>query len=459
VAARKVLPDESEGTMPTPLSERMSSELDSIALIDTHEHLLSEALRLQQPSDIFTLTADYVGGDLVSAGMPPATMVRLVDPSVALEDRWRDFAPYWPKVRTTGFGRAVTREVRDLFGVDRIDDETYRDISERISAANKPGWFEHVLKERAKVEIAANQSIPEFDPTPIERMDRRYCLPVICLDDFVTVSSRGGLEALERRSGLAIHTLDDLVAAMDLALDRGRSAGAVALKILLAYRRSLDFERTATADAERVFNRLLRHASSWLPDLHEPAPVSWDEARPLQDFLVLHLVRRCAALGLPIQIHTGLQAGNGNRIANADPSPLACLFLDYPEARFALFHAGYPFHGVTTTLGKTFPNVYLDLCWVPLISPSLARAILREWIEVVPVTKIMAFGGDSTIVEGAYAAARAARDVVAGALADEVEAGYLEEGEAPEVARLVLRDNAIGFLSLERFLLSAEAAS
>lgn len=434
--------------MSSELLDRLTRTIEAIPLVDTHEHLIDEARRAGQDVDLFSLIGDYPAADLVSAGMPTQVLMGLADPIRPLDARWREFSPFWDRIRWTGYGRALLLAVRDLYGTDTLDESTYGELSERITAANAVGWYEHVLKKCANIEVAANQPIPEFDPTPIAQLDQRYFVPVISLDDFVTPWNHTSLQSLEKRSGLAIHSLADLQAAIGQELDRGKSAGVVAIKILLAYRRSLRFENVTTAEAEHVFNRLGRYPTSWLPDLREPAPVSWEEARPLQDYLVHYLVRRCGELGLPIQVHTGLQYGNGNELANSNPVSLTNLFQEYPEARFDIFHAGYPFQGVTAALGKMFPNVYVDLCWVHLISPWVGRQILHEWIETVPANKIFAFGGDATMVEWAYAHSRIARANVARVLTEKVEAGDMGEEEALYLARMILRTNAREFLGL-----------
>lgn len=438
--------------METATDGRLRAEIEAIRLVDSHEHIVSEAWRTRQPVDLFSML-EYTNSDLVSAGMPARVMAGLRDPARSLDERWRDFAPCWRHVRTTGYGRAVLVAARELFGVADIGDGTYRELSERMAAANHPGWYEEVLRRRAGIEIAVNQPIPEFDPTPLEEIDRGLFAPVVSLDEFISPVLRSQLDGLGERHGLAIRSLDDLVEALDRALERARAAGVVAIKIVLAYRRSLLFERCSTADAERIFNRLPRYPIGWQPDQPELAPVSWAEAKPLQDFLVHRLVRRCAATRLPIQVHTGLQDGNGNALANANPLLLTNLFVEYPEARFDVFHAGYPWIGEVAALAKMFPNVYADLCWVHVISPWVARRTLHEWIETVPANKILGFGGDSLAVEGAYAHARLARANVRQVLAEKVAAGYLDEDEAITLARRILRENAI-----ELFGLSVPAA-
>ncbi len=85
-------------------------------------------------------------------------------------------------------------------------------------------------------------------------------------------------------------------------------------------------------------------------------------------------------------------------------------------------------------MGKNFANVYLDLCWLHIISPKVARDCLSEWIETVPSNKIMAFGGDLSYVEGAWTHAEMARENVARVLAEKVDSGYMTEDDAAALA-------------------------
>ena len=253
--------------------------------------------------------------------------------------------------------------------------------------------------------------------------------------------------ALELKTDLAIHSLDDLLKAIDIALDQAVAAGVVGLKVRLAYRRVLQFEKVVKADAERVLNMLNYYPRRTYNRPVQP-PVSWSDAKPLQDYLMHHVIRRAIDHNLPIQVHTGLQDGNGNFLVNSNPLHLVNVFIEYPEARFTLFHAGYPYRGETAALGKNFPNVYVDLCWVHIISPWVARQTLHEWIELIPGNKIFAFGGDYTFVEGTYDHARMARENVARVLTEKVETGYLTEDEAVTLAHQLLRNNAVQFFNL-----------
>jgi predicted TIM-barrel fold metal-dependent hydrolase len=142
-----------------------------------------------------------------------------------------------------------------------------------------------------------------------------------------------------------------------------------------------------------------------------------------------------------LQVHTGLQEGNGNLLANSDPLLLSNLFLAYPDLRFDLFHISYPWWNAAGALAKNFPNVFLDMCWAHIISPSASVAALEEWLDAVPWSKISAFGGDYCFVDGVYGHLVLARQNVALALARKVDGGVFGLDTAKRVARALFYDN------------------
>jgi uncharacterized protein len=126
------------------------------------------------------------------------------------------------------------------------------------------------------------------------------------------------------------------------------------------------------------------------------------------------------------------------------------LLFSYPKTRFDLFHGAYPYCGELATLAKNFQNVYLDMCWLHIISPAVSRRMLDEWIETVPSNKILGFGGDYLFVEGVYGHAVMARENIASTLAAKVEDGYFTEEEALVVMRKLLRGNAAHLYNVEK---------
>jgi predicted TIM-barrel fold metal-dependent hydrolase len=413
------------------LHDALREHILAIQIIDTHEHIPDEAAACADTLGFFSFFEHYVSSDLVSAGMPRASLETMRNPDNGLspEDRWALMAPWWPHARTTAYGRAMIEYMGDLFGETEIGDGTVTRLCLRIVAARKPGWYRTVLRDKARIDKAL---VIRWPGQHVD-VDRELFCAVPILDHYATPSTRADLEALEKEAGHAIQTLDQLMAAQEALLETFAAKGIVAVKIFLAYQRTLRFDRPSQAEAARAFDRI------WLS---QKLDLTFADLKPLQDFMTRRLVGLAAERGLPIQIHTGLQEGNGNHLEHSKPTLLTDLILDYPDARFVLFHAGYPWAGEVSAMTKNFPNVYADLCWMPAVSPAFAARTLDEWIETIPANKIFAVGGDSNYVEGAYGHCNRARRVACDVLAGKVDQGYLTEAEARWMAGRILRENA-----------------
>ncbi len=431
------------------INERIKSEVEKVSIVDTHEHIMSEAERNEYAVDFSYLFGHYNSSDLVSAGMPPRLMEAVRLPmhryrvafvkrtrarrfiptpereDMSLEERWQAMEPFWEAIRNTAYAKSTLITIRDIFGIDDLNRDTYLKLSQVIANSRRPGWYRHIMREKANIAI----SLIDVQLTDV---DRELFAPVMRLDDFISVQSRQDLVSLEEETGTAIHSLDDLVKAMRRTLEKYLANGAVGIKSALAYERTLQYDKVSRSEADTAFNRI---ASS------PGERPSWFEAKPLQDYMMHQVIRAAIELELPLQIHTGLQEGNENIITNSNPTHLINLFIEYREAKFDLFHGGYPYIHEWATLAKTFANVYADLCWMYIISPEIGRRLLHELIETVPGNKIMAFGGDSMTVEIAYGHSRMARQVVARVLSEKVSEGYMKEDEAVILARRMLRDN------------------
>jgi len=242
-------------------------------------------------------------------------------------------------------------------------------------------------------------------------------------------------------------SLTDYLRCLDGALERYLAAGVVGLKCGLAYRRGLRFEVVARDVAARLFERALRD------------DLSTADATPLQDFLFHEVCDRAAAVGLPFQIHTGLQAGNtGADVVRTNPVQLTNTLKAHPRTAFDLFHGGYPYGSELATLAKNFPNAHINACWLAIISPTVLRRSLHEWLDTVPHNKLQAFGGDYNMPELSYAHALMAREAVADVLAERVEAGFLVEADAPVLARRLLAENGLKLFKISQEHVDAATA-
>jgi predicted TIM-barrel fold metal-dependent hydrolase len=175
----------------------------------------------------------------------------------------------------------------------------------------------------------------------------------------------------------------------------------------------------------------------------------FDQVKSLQDYMMHRIIGLARKHDIPMQIHTGLQAGDGNYISNSNPALLTNLFLEYRDVRFSVFHGSYPYGGELSALAKNFRNVFLDMSWLYIISPSYSERYLHEWLETVPSNKIMAFGGDYHNVENILGHSLMARMVVSNVLIEKVKTGYLTEEEARQIAERLLYKNALDLFRIE----------
>jgi hypothetical protein len=125
--------------------------------------------------------------------------------------------------------------------------------------------------------------------------------------------------------------------------------------------------------------------------------------------------------------------------------------MEYKGARFDIFHGSYPYVGELAVLAKNFPNVHIDMYWLHIISPHVARQALAEWLDTVPWNRIFGFGGDYIFAEGVYGHSVIARENISRVLVEKIEEGSFTQKQAVILAQKLLRDNAYGFFSKEAF--------
>jgi hypothetical protein len=359
-----------------------------------------------------------------------------------LKERWTIFEPYWERIQNTGYAKALNIAVRDLYGVDGINEKSFEKLTSKMEDANKSGLYQWILKEKSGIDISILDSLS----VPIEEVDRKFFAPVTRFDDFVMIKERTDLEALAKRTGKPIHSFSDFIGALEFAFEKA-SKLIVGVKIGLAYLRSIHFEKTVQSEAEEVFVNIFRQKRFRRVQVNNktirvPEGLSIEEAKPLQDYVVHKIIQMAITKGLPIQIHTGIQEGNENIITNSDPTLLINLFREYKEAKFDIFHGSYPYTSELAVLAKNFPNVYIDMCWLHIISPYKARIALAEWLDTIPWNKILGFGGDYILAEGVYGHQVIARQNIAKVLTEKVVEDYFTQTEAIVLAEKLLRDNA-----------------
>ena len=92
-------------------------------------------------------------------------------------------------------------------------------------------------------------------------------------------------------------------------------------------------------------------------------------------------------------------------------------------------------------LASRFPNVYLNLAWLVMISDQDARLVLRSWLDQLPANKIM-WGSDCVFAEEAYGTYLVSREQVIGVLGEKIRNGELSRDDALFYLERIFCDNA-----------------
>jgi len=417
--------------------QNLLPEINQIQLIDTHEHLLPEPEYLKTKQNFFNLFFQhYASSDLISAGMDIKALEYLRMSDESAEKKWIKFFPFWQNMENTTFARVLKIAAKDLFNIDEISKETVSDLCKQIQAKYKPGWYDHVLREKAGIKMIYVRSTianMKFYPS--------YFLPIVTSDQFLEIKSLPDIAQLEDDMNIKIHTLKNLTDAIEKYYTEARQKGAIGIKMTQAYKRSLSFKKRTFFEAESIFNKIF-YGTGLIPHWNQNSGLNSEERKPLVDFLMHTIVRMAGELGLVVQIHTGFQEGQGNYITNANPTLLTNLFLEYSNTRFDILHCGFPYHLELACLAKNCPNVYPNMTWIYCIGSTIAGRILSDWFDIIPINKILGFGGDYHFVEGVYGHAQIARQTVTRILSEKIAEGLWTEKQAMGFGQKLFSENA-----------------
>jgi uncharacterized protein len=205
---------------------------------------------------------------------------------------------------------------------------------------------------------------------------------------------------------------------------RHRTADAVAVKSIIAYRHGLEFDPRPPSPAE-----VTSAADSWL---------AHGGGRLEDPVLLRHLLWEGLATGLPLQLHTGFGDPDED-LRRSDPALLTDFLKASADAGppVLLLH-GYPFHRHAAYLANVLPHAYLD---VGLAIPHVgqrAAAVLAETLELAPFHKLLYSSDAYGAAELYLIAASTFRE----ALAEIFDGLRVSESERDRIAGLIGSGNA-----------------
>jgi uncharacterized protein len=396
--------------------------LDTVPVIESHEHQVG----IHSPVEnvLAFILENYYMSDFESGSMAADAAMKLIyDRSVPFEQRYERFAEIYAKSNMTSYARAMEQGLKLSWGIDKIDLPSLKKLEKDIAGRSQSFCDQLLEKHQIKAMIVDTDIDPYVSGQSGQYSEKcRFAFP---LPKYHNIHSVNDLQPIERQTGRKINTLADYLEGFEQYLKKCIDFGVVCMKDQTAYRRIIHYENPARADAERVFNQIISRPRDIFGD---------DQVRVLDDWLFHHFMQLAGKYKLPVQLHTGHMAGIRNDIAKTNAVHLTNVLEMYPEVQFDLFHGNWPYMGELLFLGKNYPNVFIDLCWVQTVDPLYSVELMKRALVTVPHTKIMAFGGDTIRPEWTVGYLDQARDNTAYALSEMLDSGWLSLSEAKRIA-------------------------
>ncbi len=424
----------------TAIYKRIKASLDAVRAIDTHDHLRPFD---EIPNRVETTRGQGMTLYSVWAHSYIARTTRITPwpADGSFDTWWRDAHDDFDNARATSFYRYLLPAFQDLYGVnfDTITLEQARQLNGKIFENYKSDeWLQKVVTQRANIELMFID--PYWNRLQFAR-EYRFSVPVLNVTTLMRAvhpdrfaSDFDSPFVYAKQNQLSTTTFDDLLAVIDALFAEAVAADAVCLKSTQAYQRTLDYRRVTKEQAGAVYGKSAEDTTE-------------AEQKLFEDFMFWHVCKLSAKYELPFQVHTG-----DARIQGSNPMLLVDVIQANSKTKFILFHGGYPWVGETGAIAMKHRNVWIDSCWLPTLSYTMAKRAYQEWLDAVPSDRIM-WGADTVDAEGIYAATEFTRQCLAEALTEKVERGELLEEHAKHIGSQVMRDNALKlFPKLNRML-------
>ncbi len=403
----------------------------STKTVDCHSHTcLRRDYYKAGPRNLFNLMSYFERDIQGTTGKSSAELYREASSD---EERWQILQRVLSRTRNVSYWRHNVVMYKELFGMegDELDDDNWSAVNQQIlEKSADPNWYDHVTTEICNLRTQV-RNIPWF-----EDWEPEYFTAVLRMESALQLHQQNTRERLEAHLDRSLTDLSSLKKALADLTEEYQQQGAVGIKLAHAYGRTLDSQPVSDQTATRIFESALQGEE-----------LSRNDVKQFQDHLIFFLAGLAGEMDLVFQIHTGVQA-NWGHIPDSNPLLLLPLLRSHRNTRFDLFHAGYPFSREMGMLGKHYPNVWLNMCWMYVITMEGSRQTLSEWIDLVPGERLLGFGSDVGWPEMIYAHLVMARSCLADVLATKVERDFLSRTAARDLLHRMLYQNPVELYGL-----------
>lgn len=307
---------------------------------------------------------------------------------------------------------------------DHFDDDSEAELISRRANVDLETYAHELLEQASISHILQDTGTPPgSDPEAFAQYTDAEIRPILRIENVVETL----IEETEN--------FTDFDAAFEERISEAFDGNHVALKSIVAYRTGLDVTLPSRSEAAKAYVEV---SEAWDGRIAHPV---------LLDYTVHRAATLAAEHGVPLQFHSGFGDPDAHPLY-VDPGHLYDFLTTHPDTDVVLLHASYPYTQKAGYIVSVLENAYLDLgMTIPFIQHGV-ESLLREALELAPVTKLLYSSDGFVIPEWYYLAAQRMRTDLTTVLEDLVADGFVDEAYAETMATAVLRDNAMQVYNL-----------
>ena len=418
------------------IQKKISDALTDVEVIDPHCHLNASRPAASSLADI--VLYHHVWIELVSAGMGQYEVTKaglpqeLNDPQMEPMERVRRALPYLPRIRNTTVAMLLRWLLADLYGAkDGLQLSGLDALAVKVeNRGSDAAWPERFYTDICGIEKAL--TVESLGQKPFARLagaDER--LRMLNIAD----GKAGTRECLQRMTGVLgrdVRTAADYRDfAAKLAVDPSRGSPL----FLGAWMPAFFTEELAE---EKAVTRIIGKAWNGEPLSHEEmGSVSYFGMVAALEALRSTPVRTIQVIvGAEVILpHRSVTHWSGRFCGAA--TRLASHFEDF---RFNLSAASDAYTQDIAVMAKHIPNVSVAGYWWHTMYPYYIRKSIETRLDIVPVTKIIAFFSDAYHCEWCWPKLRLVKQIMGEVLVDRVNRGMYDLDTALSIIPTIFHD-------------------
>lgn len=416
------------------MKDDVRSYVSDLPVFDVHEHHMPDIVGDREVGLLALLWQSYAGWTQARP-YPLASETRFVDPMFAGVGRgtWEEIAKFVETSGSNSFVRNLIRALTDLYDLDEdgITLQNWERLDAEVRRRHGDDTWNSEVLDRARIDRIVTDPFQSPLLNAREALGERYCsvlrINALAFGWHSDSCDHNGNSAHQfaQDMGHRLDTFDDFLDMLDLLMDTMAERNQVGLKNALAYDRSVNFDDVDEDLARQAWGQ--RH----------PTAV---QCKAFGDVIVDRLCRLAGERDVPFQMHLG-----SAQIRGSHPMHAAGLIERHPNTRFLLMHLAFPWSRELLGLAFVYRNIWLDLTWSALLSPTHFKQALHEAIEVLPDESRLMIGGDNWHVEETYGAMRLMRRLIGEVIQEKVDSGYFRPDDGRRLARKICSENASRF--------------